>query len=70
METIISSSEEWATLEKYPGKLMRYDDAIDLAFTLSNSDDDNWTYTVEINPTSGMARIAIFDETKTKLGYL
>jgi hypothetical protein len=60
----------WGILENNPGKLMRYDDAIDLAFKLSNSDDDNWTYTVEINPTSAMARVAVFDETKTKLGYL
>ena len=49
---------------------MRYDEAIDLAFKLSNSDDDDWTYTVEIDATSGMARVAVFDETKIKLGYL
>tara|TARA_R100000935_G_C2699710_1_gene109795 strand:+ start:321 stop:506 length:186 start_codon:yes stop_codon:yes gene_type:complete len=52
------------------GKLMRYDEAIDLAFKLSNSDEDNWTYTVEINAASGMARVAVFDETKIQLGYL
>ena len=49
---------------------MRYDEAIDLAFKLSNSADDNWKYTAEINATSGMARVAVFDETKIKLGYL
>jgi hypothetical protein len=60
----------WGILENNPGKLMRYDEAIDLAFKLSNSDDDNWSYTVEINATSGMARVAVFDETKIKMGYL
>lgn len=60
----------WGILENNPGKLMRYDDAIDLAVYLSNSDDDNWTYTAEINATSGMARVAVFDETQNKLGYL
>ena len=60
----------WGILENNPGKLMRYDDAIDLAVYLSNSDDDNWTYTAEINATSGMARVAVFDATKIKLGYL
>ena len=60
----------WGILENNPGKLMRYDEAIDLAFKLSNSADDNWTYTVEINPTNGMARVAVFDETQNKLGYL
>ena len=49
---------------------MRYDDAIDLAVYLSNSDDDKWSYTAEINATSGMARVAVFDETQNKLGYL
>ena len=60
----------WGILENNPGKLMRYDEAIDLAFKLSNSADDNWTYTAEIDATSGMARVAVFDETKIKLGYL
>ena len=60
----------WGILENNPGKLMRYDEAIDLAFKLSNPADDNWSYTAEINATTGMARVAVFDETKIKLGYL
>ena len=60
----------WGILENNPGKLMRYDEAIDLAFKLSNSDDDNWSYTAEINATSGMARVCVFDDKQNKLGYL
>ena len=60
----------WGILENNPGKLMRYDDAIDLAVYLTEQDYDNWSYTAEINATSGMARVAVFDETQNKLGYL
>ena len=58
-------TRKWGILENNPGKLMRYDEVIDLALKLSNSADDNWTYTVKIDATSGMARVAVFDETKS-----
>jgi hypothetical protein len=49
--------------------VMTYDKAIDLAFTLSN-DDQEWRYQVEIEASTGKAKIAIFDETDDKIGYL
>ena len=48
---------------------MAYDKAIDLAFILNN-DDPEWRYHVEIEASTGKAKIAIFDETDEKLGYL
>jgi hypothetical protein len=48
---------------------MAYDKAIDLAFTLNN-DDPEWRYHVEIEAFTGKAKIAIFDETDDKIGYL
>jgi len=51
--------------------LMRYDDAIDLAFKLNNEkDSDNWRYSVEIDATSGIAKIAVIDDEYIKIGYL
>lgn len=48
---------------------MAYDKAIDLAFIL-NQDDPKWHYHVEIEASTGKAKIAIFDETDAKIGYL
>jgi len=48
---------------------MAYDKAIDLAFILNN-DDPEWRYHVEIEASTGKAKIAIFDETDDKIGYL
>ena len=51
--------------------LMRYDDAIDLAFKLNNEkESDNWRYSVEIDATSGIAKIAVIDDEYIKIGYL
>jgi len=63
-------TRKWGILENNPGRLMRYDDAIDLAVYLSKEEGDGWIYRAEINATSGMARVAVFDETQNKLGYL
>tara|TARA_B110000914_G_C15039188_1_gene254505 strand:- start:112 stop:357 length:246 start_codon:yes stop_codon:yes gene_type:complete len=55
------------------GTYMPYDKAIDLAFKLSKGEQGYsraWTYTTEINATTNMARVAVYDETKTKMGYL
>ena len=52
------------------GTYMPYDKAIDLAFKLSKEESEGWTYTTEINATTNMARVAVYDETKTKMGYL
>ena len=60
----------WGILENNPGKLMRYDDAIDLAVYLSKEEGDRWIYRAEINATSGMARVSVFDDKQNKLGYL
>jgi len=49
---------------------MRYDDAIDLAVYLSKEEGDRWIYRAEINATSGMARVSVFDDKQNKLGYL
>tara|TARA_R110000868_G_scaffold251970_3_gene508676 strand:+ start:532 stop:684 length:153 start_codon:yes stop_codon:yes gene_type:complete len=50
---------------------MRYDDAIDLAFKLNNEkDSDAWRYSVEIDATSGVAKIAVIDDEYIKIGYL
>jgi len=50
---------------------MRYDDAIDLAFKLNNEKDaDAWRYSVEIDATSGVAKIAVIDDEYIKIGYL
>jgi len=51
--------------------LMRYDDAIDLAFKLNNEkESDDWRYSVEIDATSGVAKIAVIDDEYIKIGYL
>jgi hypothetical protein len=51
--------------------LMRYDDAIDLAFKLNNEkESDAWRYSVEIDATSGVAKIAVIDDEYIKIGYL
>jgi hypothetical protein len=47
--------------------VLPYDRAIDLAFTLNENDD--WHYHVEIDATTGKAKIAVFDG-EIKLGYL
>jgi hypothetical protein len=44
-----------------------YDRAIDLTFTLNKHDD--WHYHVEIDATTGKAKISVFDG-EIKLGYL
>ena len=52
------------------GTYMPYDKAIDLAFMLSKEEAEGWTYTTEINAATNLARICVYDETKTKMGYL
>tara|TARA_R110000737_G_scaffold4284_1_gene14104 strand:- start:1121 stop:1315 length:195 start_codon:yes stop_codon:yes gene_type:complete len=49
---------------------MPYDKAIDIAFSISKDETDGWTYTAEIDAATGLARICVYDETKTKMGYL
>jgi hypothetical protein len=56
-------------IPNYPPSVMRYDDAIDLAFKL-NKDDPQWKYRVEIEASTGKAKISIHDEDEVKLGYL
>jgi hypothetical protein len=49
---------------------MHYLKAIDLVCALNFDPDDNWTYRAEIDATSKLARIAVYDENDVKLGYL
>lgn len=55
---------------KDPATIMRFDKAIDLAVHLSKEEEDGWVYRAEINATTGTARVAIYDETQEKKGYL
>ena len=49
---------------------MHYLKAIDLVCALNFDPDDNWTYRAEIDATSKLARIAVYDEDGIKLGYM
>ena len=49
---------------------MHYLKAIDLVCDLNFDPDDNWQYCAEIDATSKLARIAVYDEENVKLGYL
>jgi hypothetical protein len=49
---------------------MHYLKAIDLVCALNNDKDDTWQYCAEIDATSKLARIAVYDEENVKLGYL
>jgi hypothetical protein len=49
---------------------MHYLKAIDLVCGLNFDPDDNWHYCAEIDATSKLARIAVYDEDNVKLGYL
>lgn len=52
------------------GTYMPYDKAIDLAFKLSKEEAEGWTYTTEINATTNLARVAVYDDDNNKMGYL
>ena len=55
------------------GTYMPYDKAIDLAFKLSKQErgySRAWTYTAEINATTNLARVAVYDDDNNKIGYL
>ena len=47
---------------------MHFLKAIDIATALNSNDD--WSYCAEIDATSKLARIAVYDEHNVKLGYL
>ena len=49
---------------------MHYLKAIDLVCSLNFDPDDTWQYCAEIDATSKLARIAVYDEENVKLGYL
>jgi hypothetical protein len=49
---------------------IHYLKAIDLVCALNFDPDDNWQYCAEIDATSKLARIAVYDENDVKLGYL
>jgi hypothetical protein len=49
---------------------MHYLKAIDLVCDLNFDPDDTWQYCAEIDATSKLARIAVYDEENVKLGYL
>ena len=49
---------------------MDYDVAIDLAFKIQKAEDDGWQYKVEIEASTGKAKIAVLDSDYVKLGYL
>ena len=55
------------------GTYMPYDKAIDLAFKLSKEErgySRAWTYTAEIDATTNLARVAVYDDDNNKMGYL
>ena len=56
--------------ERSDYRVMRYDEAIDLVTHLSKEEEDGWLYRAEINATTGTAKIAVFDESLKKMGYL
>jgi hypothetical protein len=49
---------------------IHYLKAIDLVCALNFDPDDTWQYCAEIDATSKLARIAVYDEENVKLGYL
>ncbi len=55
---------------EFTGTYMHYLTAIETASILSRDDEDGWQFKVEINGTDKTARIAVYDETGQKLGYL
>jgi hypothetical protein len=50
--------------------MMNYLTAIDLVCALNFDAEDDWSYCAEIDATSKLARIAVYDEHNIKLGYL
>ena len=48
---------------------MTFERAFDVAAILSRADKD-WSYVVEVNATTRIAKILVSDETGHKLGYL
>ena len=55
------------------GTYMPYDKAIDIAFKLSKEErgySRAWTYTAEIDATTKLARVAVYDDDNNKMGYL
>ena len=55
---------------EFTGTYMHYLIAIETAGILSRDEEDGWRYQVEISGSDKMARIAVYDETGEKLGYL
>jgi hypothetical protein len=49
---------------------MHYLKAIDLVCDLNFDPEETWKYCAEIDATSKLARIAVYDEENVKLGYL
>lgn len=50
--------------------MINYLKAIDIVCELNFNKDDDWSYCAEIDATSKLARIAVYDEHNIKLGYL
>ena len=50
--------------------MMNYLKAIDLVCELNFNAEDDWSYCAEIDATSKLARIAVYDQDGIKLGYL
>lgn len=50
--------------------MINYLKAIDLVCELNFNKDDDWSYCAEIDATSKLARIAVYDQDGIKLGYL
>lgn len=50
--------------------MINYLKAIDLVCELNFNKDDDWQYCAEIDATSKLARIAVYDQDGIKLGYL
>jgi hypothetical protein len=49
---------------------MHYLKAIDLVCSLNFDPEETWQYCAQIDATSKLARIAVYDEDGIKLGYL
>ena len=55
-------------IDKKAPSILPYDQAIDLAFKL-NQEDPEWHYRVDIDATTGLAKIAVLENNEL-LGYL
>jgi len=55
-------------IDKKEPSILPYDQAIDLAFKL-NQEDPEWHYRVDIDATTGLAKIAVLENNEL-LGYL